>query len=361
MIRESTDSVLKVGIPRNELIRRIHERDASLDGRIVLGVRSTGIYCRPSCHSKRVRDSQIVLFNNCSEAEVAGFRACKKCSPSGKSPRETDLDLVKDVRKFIHMNLTGRLTLMNISEQLNKSPYRIQRVFTRETGISPREYIEECRLSRLKTNLERGESVTEAIYDAGFNSPSGVYRNSRRKLGMTPAEYRNGGDGMNIKYTTGMCQYGRVIVASTERGICFVSIQDSEKGLIEALKSEFPTAVFENSSDQNVYIKSVTEYLDGKEQVLDFDLHGTSFQRTVWAAIRKIPFGETRSYSDVADSIGKPAAVRAVAHACASNPVPLIIPCHRVIRKDGSLGGYGLGIERKKIMLDREKKEMKGQ
>lgn len=341
---------------RGELLERIHARDSSLDGVIVFGVKSTGVYCKPSCNSKRAGDSQIVLFRTCEDAESSGFRACKKCRPSGEDPRTRDSELVESIRSYIHRNTSDRITLGHLSVKFNMSPYQIQRKFRQQTGLTPREYLEECRIARVREELGSGNTVANSVRHAGFASPGSVYRKSRQKLGMTPAEYRNGGDGLIIKYTTGKCQYGRVIVASTEHGICYVTMKDTETEMVNALKSEFPSATVVRSPDQDVYLQKIVSYLDGVDQDVEFDLHGTEFQLAVWKALRRIPFGETRSYSEVAGMVGKPKAVRAVASACARNPVSLIIPCHRVIRKNGDLGGYGLGIDRKRAMLKREKK-----
>ncbi len=349
------DSILKVGIGRAELIRRIHSRDSSLDGLIILGVRSTGIYCRPSCHSRRVMDSNIVLFNDCAEAENAGFRPCLRCIPNGNSPEKEKNQLASSVADYIVSHSTEKITLSMLSKRFKKSRFVILRNFRSITGISPREFQEECRIKRVKHSLENGNTVTDSIYSAGYSSHSWVYKHSRTKLGMTPAEYKKGGKGMIIEYLTGECQYGRLIAASTKNGVCFVSIQNSEKELVKALENEFPGADLRKSESQVQVIRKIKDYLDGKDEDMKFDLQGTEFQVKVWGAIRKIPFGETRTYSEIAKNVGRPAAVRAVANACADNPVPLIIPCHRVVRKDGSLGGYGLGIERKKAMLEREK------
>lgn len=353
------ESAILTGDGRRKLVDRILVRDVSLDGKLVFGVKSTGIYCRPSCHSRRAKEAQIVLFNTSGEAESSGFRPCRKCNPSGDNPRNLDSKLVQDIMQYIRRNSSARITLKVLSKNFSRSTYQIQRKFSNVTGLTPREYLEECRIARMKEELGAGSSVNNAVRIAGFGSPNGIYRKSRMKLGMTPAEYRRGGDGLKIKYETGKCQYGSIIVASTESGICFVTIKDTEEEMVNALMSEFPCASIVRSEDQGVYIGKIMEYLDGVEQDVKFDLHGTEFQVSVWNALRKIPFGETRSYSELARMAGRPGAVRAAASACARNPVSLIIPCHRVIRKNGDLGGYGLGIERKKAILERERNTSK--
>lgn len=330
-------------------------RDPELDGKIILGVRSTGVYCRPSCPSRTVREKNIVLFNDWQEAEEAGFRPCKRCNPKGKSASEINRELAVSIRQYILAHLTEKMTLGRIAERFGKSPFQVQRIFKSVMGFTPGKYLDGCRLRRLKDNLQNGLSVTSAIYDSGYGSSSRVYGKNLNRLGMTPAQYKNGGMNMNIKFTTGKCQYGGIIVAETDHGICYVSLGDNEDELMRSIRDEYPNAILKRSQD-NGNLESIIDYLNGHEQDLRFDLHGTDFQLAVWSAIRSIPFGETRSYSEVARMIGKPKAVRAVANACAVNPVPLIIPCHRVVRKNGDLGGYGLGIDRKRNILEEEKK-----
>ena len=236
------------------------------------------------------------------------------------------------------------------------SPYHLQRTFKEVMGVSPRQYVEEYRIGRLKMYLREGEPVVGALYKTGYNSQSWLYKNSRRKLGMTPGTYRRGGVGMRIGYLIDDSPLGRLLVAATEHGICAISLGDDDQELKAALKKEYPKAIISEADGVRELLEGVLKYFDGQLLNMPLDVRGTEFQRKVWAAIQTIPYGSTSSYSDVATQIGQPSAVRAVANACGDNPIPLIIPCHRVIRKDGSLGGYGLGIHRKRELLAMEKK-----
>jgi len=264
-------------------------------------------------------------------------------------------DLVKSVCDYIRENSASRITLRSLGERFGLSPFHLQRVFTEVMGISPRRYLEECRLSELRSRLARGEPVISALRGTGYSSQSWLYEDSRTRLGMTPATYRNGAPGTLITYATGDSPLGRLLVAATEHGVCSVKVGRDDADLLRALLGEFPKARIVRGKRANRLLDALNVRLNGQEVMLPVDVRGTDFQLRVWIALRSIPLGETRSYSDVARMIGEPRAVRAVANACASNPVPLIIPCHRVIRKDGDLGGYGLGIGRKKTLLSKER------
>ena len=235
------------------------------------------------------------------------------------------------------------------------SPFHLQRVFSGVMGMSPRKYLEECRLNDLRSRLAKGEPVVNALRGTGYSAQSWLYEDSRTRLGMTPGTYRNGAAGTSITYATGDSSLGRLLVAATEHGVCSVKVGRDDDELLRALRSEFPRARISRGKKARRFLDALNDHLSGQEVRLPVDVRGTDFQLRVWIALRDIPLGETRSYSEVARTIGEPRAVRAVANACASNPVPLIIPCHRVIRKDGSLGGYGLGIGRKKILLSTER------
>ena len=264
-------------------------------------------------------------------------------------------DWVKEICDYIRQNLDSRLTLSSIGVRFGVSPYRLQRVFVEVMGISPRKYLEECRVSVLKLRLAKGEPVVNALRRTGYSSQSWLYENSRARLGMTPATYKRGGSGTTIMYALGDSLIGRMLVAATEHGICNVDVGESDEKLVIALKREYPKAVVVEDQRAQTFLDGVNRHLEGQEARLPLDLRGTDFQIKVWTALREIPIGETRSYSDLAEMVGLPRAVRAVANACASNPVPLILPCHRVIRKDGSLGGYGLGLPRKRLLLAKER------
>jgi len=264
-------------------------------------------------------------------------------------------ELVSRVCDYIRENSTSKITLGSLGERFGMSPFHLQRVFTEVMGMSPRRYLEEYRLHDLRSRLAKGEPVVNALRGTGYSAQSWLYEDSRTRLGMTPATYRNGAPGTMIGYATGTSSLGRLLVAATEHGVCSVKAGRSDDELIRALRKEFPRARISKGQRARRYLDALNDHLSGQEVRLPVDVRGTDFQLKVWMALRDIPLGETRSYSDVARIIGQPMAVRAVANACASNPVPLIIPCHRVIRKDGSLGGYGLGIGRKRALLSTER------
>ena len=272
--------------------------------------------------------------------------------PSGVA-RKTEL--AKSVCDYIRENSTSKITLRDLGARFGTSPFRLQRVFTEVMGISPRRYLEECRLSDLRSRLARGEPVLNALRGSGYSSQSWLYEDSRAKLGMTPATYRSGGLGSTIGYATGGSSLGRLLVAATKHGVCSVKAGKTDAELERALQREFPRAKVARSRGARRFLDALKDHLAGQETRFPLDISGTGFQLRVWSALRGIPLGETRSYSEVAAMVGEPQAVRAVANACAANPVPLIIPCHRVIRKDGSLGGYGLGVGRKKTLLAAER------
>lgn len=271
----------------------------------------------------------------------------------GRSSRR--LQLVSDICGYIKANPTSRITLSSLSKRFGLSSYHLQRVFNDVMGITPRKYLEECRLSVLKLRLARGEAVLDALRGTGYSSQSWLYQDSRRRLGMTPATYRNGGTGQLVTYATGDCPIGRLLVAATTHGVCSVNVGTNDDDLVTALKWEYPRSRIVRTEDAKLLLEGVRKHLRGQRVKFPLDTHGTDFQLKVWTAIQRIPIGETRSYSEVAEMIGEPKAVRAVANACASNPVPLIVPCHRVIRKDGGLGGYGLGLPRKRVLLSSER------
>ena len=265
-------------------------------------------------------------------------------------------ELVKSICDYIRSNSTSKVTLRSLGEHFGLSPFHLQRTFSDVMGMSPRKYLEECRLTDLRARLARGEPVITALRGTGYSSQSWLYEDSRVRLGMTPATYRNGAPGTLISYATGDSSLGRLMVATTEHGICSVKVGRNDDELVRALQREFPKAQMARGKKADHFLEALNDHLSGQKVKLPVDVRGTEFQLKVWSALRYIPIGETRSYSEVAEMIGEPRAVRAVANACASNPVPLIIPCHRVIRKDGSLGGYGLGIGRKRILLSTERR-----
>jgi AraC family transcriptional regulator, regulatory protein of adaptative response / methylated-DNA-[protein]-cysteine methyltransferase len=339
-------------------------KDASFDGEFVYAVRSTGIYCRPWCPSRRPRRGQVVFFPASTDAERAGYRPCRRCQPRDASPRRRQNGLIARLCRIIEEDVArpdASLTLLALSSQAGISPHHLQRVFKRLMGITPRQYAEACRVDGLKRGLKRGDDVTRALYDAGYGSSSRLYERSDERLGMTPATYRRGGRGMSIGYTIAACPLGHMLVAATERGVCAVYLGDSVAPLERALRAEYPHAVIERNQRSeaglNQWVKRILSHLRGELPSLDLpvDLQATAFQWRVWQELCRIPYGSTRSYSDVARAIGRPTATRAVARAVATNPVAVVIPCHRVLHRDGSLSGYRWGPKRKQKLLEIER------
>jgi AraC family transcriptional regulator of adaptative response/methylated-DNA-[protein]-cysteine methyltransferase len=332
------------------------EGDSRFDGAFVYAVRSTGVYCRPSCPSRRPRREQVVFFPEPQAAERAGFRPCRRCRPRdpGVQPQAK---LVERVCRYIDTHAGDRLTLETLGTLAGASPHHLQRVFKRALGITPRQYAESRRVGRLKAALRKGHSVTRALYDAGYGSSSRLYERSDARLGMTPATYRRGGEHMHINYTIIDCPLRRLIVGATERGVCAVSLGESDPKLETFLREEYPRAeITRNANGLERHIGAMLKHLSGRQKQLDLpvDVEATAFQWRVWEELKAIPYGATRTYQEVARAMGRPTATRAVARACATNPVAVVIPCHRVIRTDGGLGGYRWGLERKKALLAQE-------
>jgi AraC family transcriptional regulator of adaptative response/methylated-DNA-[protein]-cysteine methyltransferase len=332
-------------------------REAARDREFVFAVSSTGIYCRPSCPARRPRRENVRFFVSPEQAEQAGYRACLRCRPKSFSGN-TESDGVKAICRFIEQHLDEPLTLVRLSKEFRQSPFYLQRRFKAVLGITPREYADSCRLRTLKRNLQAGDSVTRAMYDAGYGSSSRLYERTASQLGMTPDKYRRGAIAAAIRYTCADSPLGRMLIAMTDRGICSIQFARSDSELMEGLKHEFPFA--SRKLDDNglqPWVKALLQHMRGKDldASLPLDIRATVFQRRVWAYLQSIPFGVTRSYSQVAKAIGQPSACRAVARACATNPVAVAIPCHRVVREDGSMGGYRWGMERKKALLAMER------
>ncbi len=323
-------------------------RDRRFDGAFVYAVRSTGIYCRPSCASRRPRRTQVTFYPIPEAAEREGYRACRRCHPADAPGNDPAVTLVRDAARAIAAG-----------ERPQGDPRRLARAFKRVLGITPRAYAEVRRVGRFKQELKRRKQVSPALYEAGYGSSSRVYEQTDAHLGMTPATYARGGAGMGIAHTTVPTALGPLLVAATERGVCRVALGEDGAALEADLLAEFPAArvVQDKSGTLHGWVSSILAYLDGREPDLDLplDIRATAFQRRVWQELQRIPFGKTRSYGEVARRIGEPKATRAVAQACGKNPVALVIPCHRVVREDGELGGYRWGVERKQALLERER------
>jgi AraC family transcriptional regulator, regulatory protein of adaptative response / methylated-DNA-[protein]-cysteine methyltransferase len=339
-----------------ELWQAVLAKDTRFDGSFVFAVSSTGIYCRPSCPSRRPRRERVAFFNLPEAAEQAGFRACLRCHPK-EATVEPHVQMVRTACRFIEEHQDGNLNLDLLGQHVGLSSFHLQRTFKHIMGITPRQYAEARRADKFKKGVRQGESLTNAMYDAGYGSSSRLYERATAELGMTPATYGREGRGANINYAIAPSPLGSLLVAATEKGICAVRLGESESALESNLRDEFPAADIRRGNGQlRDAVNAIVNHLSGKQPHLDLplDIRATAFQRRVWEALRAIPYGTTRSYSQVAKAIGRPTAVRAVARACATNPVALLIPCHRVVREDQSLGGYRWGIERKKKLLAQE-------
>ena len=339
----------------------VESRDQAWDGRLVYGVTSTRIYCRPSCPSRRPRRDRVRFFHSPVDAEAAGFRACKRCRPNtvpGASSAETAVR-----RALMHLDRQGdeRVSLVALARVAGMSPFHLQRTFKRLVGLSPREYLAARRADRLRKELRGPGTVSRATYEAGFGSSSRVYEGAPRFLGMTPGTYRKGGAGMQIRFTIVPSPFGRLLVGATDRGVCAVLLGDNDGRLVRDLAAQFPRAERTRVDEGDLWltglVRRVAEQMrqPSLPDAIPLDLRGTAFQYRVWEALASIPAGETRTYSEVARQVGKPRAVRAVASACAANRVAVVVPCHRVIRTDGSLGGYRWGLPRKAALLAEER------
>ncbi len=329
-------------------------RDASQDGDFVYAVRSTGIYCRPSCPSRKPSRAHVEFFDGPDEAEEKGFRPCKRCTPRTVG---ADVLLASRVVEIIAGWQEGTPTLADLSEATGISPSHLQRTFKKVTGVSPAEYARGERARRLRANLKSGNDVTTSLYEAGFDSSSALYGSVDREIGMTPGEYGAGGAGTTIKHSVVETDLGMLLIGFTERGVSAILIGESEGELIAGLASEYPKADLVPDPAPVGWIDSLLSYLEGRSPhpELPFSIRATAFQRAVWEALQAIPPGETRSYGEIAAAIGRPGAARAVARACAANRIALAIPCHRVVRSDGSEGGYRWGVDRKRALLALER------
>lgn len=351
--------------PAEAFWQAVQQRDRGADGMFVYAVRSTGIYCRPSCPSRKPRREQVVFFALPQAAEQQGFRACRRCRPGSAELRDARTKAVarvcREIEARIHADSgdagESPVTLAALGQIAGMSPHQLERAFRNVMGITPRQYADAQRMRRLKSRLKKGDDVTTALYDAGFGSSSRLYERAPSHLGMTPATYREGGAGMQIHYTIVSSPLGRLLVGATKRGISALYLGESDSRLEAALHEEYPRAeIHRDRNGFEAWVEKILAHLRGKEPHLDLptDVQATAFQRRVWEELRKIPYGTTRTYSEVARAIGRPKAVRAVARACAVNPTSVVVPCHRVVRADGNLAGYRWGAERKRALLERE-------
>ena len=332
-------------------------RDRRADGTFFYAVTSTGVFCRPSCPSRRPRRDRVRFFTSIAEAERAGFRACRRCRPTEDRSHGV-AEPIQRAAAYLASHADEAVPLERLARVAKLSPSHFQRQFTRALGVSPREYQAAIRADRFKRELRNGRDVTSAIYEAGYGSPSRVYERTPTGRGIAPSDYRSGGAGIEIGYTIVPSPLGKLLVAATASGICAVKLGDTRHSLESDLRTEFPAASLE--ADRLVraeWVSAIVAGLEGSQPAenLPLDVRGTAFQWQVWRALQRIPFGETRSYSEVAEAIGQPRAVRAVARACATNPVCVVVPCHRVVPKSGQPGGYRWGAERKARLLTLER------
>ena len=330
-------------------------RDARADGLFYFGVRSTQIYCRPSCPARRPLRKNTRFFSTTRDAEREGFRACRRCKPD-EIPAA--VRIVQGAAQVLQSDLDEPVNVGSLARKLGVSGDTLRRAFRQQAGLAPKELAAALRLKKFKKLLRAGSSITDALYATGYGSASRVYERSDAHLGMTPATYQKGGKGMKIRYTTAKSWLGEVLVAATERGVSAVYLGDAAPKLVNELREEYPRA--EIAAEKGAFSQWVAEILarmEGKapRRELPLDLQATAFQRRVWQELQRIPRGATRTYSQIARAVGKPRAVRAVARACATNPVSIVVPCHRVVRADGNLAGYRWGLSRKEKLLERER------
>ena len=338
-----------------ECWRAVTRRDGSADGRFYYGVMTTGVYCRPSCGSRLPLRKNVRFYETVADAEGDGLRACRKCGGEGA-------ERVRELCRFIDSRAEAPPDLAELAARAGLSRFHVQRAFKAATGLTPMQYAEAARVRLLKERLRDAEDVTGAVYETGFGSSSRVYERADTRLGMTPAQYRKGGQGIAITYATVESPVGLLMIGATDRGLCFVQFGESEEALSAALRREYSQAQIvpletPRPAEFERWVAALVRHLEGAQPRLDLpvDVRATAFQMRVWNYLQTIPSGEVQSYGEVAAGIGRPSASRAVARACASNPVAVLIPCHRVIRGTGELGGYRWGLERKRVLLDRER------
>jgi len=335
----------------------VQARDKTADGQFVYAVRSTGIYCRPSCAARQALPENVQFHNDCPAAEAAGFRACLRCKPNQISLEEQQRGLIERACHAIEQAETPP-ALNTLAAEVGLSPYHFHRLFKSITGVTPKAYASAHRANRVRDQLNKNESVTDALYEAGFNSSGRFYTVANQILGMTPKAYKSGGANVSIHYAVGDCSLGTMLVAQSERGICAILFDDDGPALEADLRRRFPNARIEPADQAfSQTLAKVIAFVEAPGQVLSLplDIRGTVFQQRVWQTLQTIPTGKTASYRDIAEAIGAPLAVRAVAGACAANSLAVAIPCHRVVRNDGGLSGYRWGIERKRKLLEKER------
>ena len=335
--------------------KAVKMNDARFDGAFYLGVKTTGIYCRPSCRARTPKRENVAFFPTIQLAEEFGLRACLRCKPKDIAGVDPQVAIMLKICEMLDSD--DLFSLEMLADEVGLSPSHLQRSFKEIIGVSPKKYSELRRMEKFKNELRSGSDVTTAMYDAGFGSSSRLYERASENLGMTPTKYKKGGKGVQINYTITDCELGRILVARTINGLCNVAFADGDALLEESLKKEYPNAeITKDAAVLKGFVDEILKHLEGKRKRLDLplDIQATSFQMRVWELLRKIPYGETVTYTQIAEQLGDKKKVRAVAQACASNRVAVVIPCHRVVGKDGKLSGYRWGVERKGKLLKAE-------
>ena len=352
--RETARDARRAAVESDPRWQAIIDRDPSWEGIFVLGVGSTGIYCRPGCPARRPRAEVVTFFAEPNIAEEAGFRACKRCKPKQPPERLSEVERVRRVCRFVQTQPDKSPSTAQLARLAGLHPRTLQRVFQRHVGLSPSEFADACRMSRFKGLVRDGVSVTDAVYEAGYGSRSRLYESAGRSLGMTPGAHAKGGAGQRIRYASVESQLGRVLVGATDLGVCAVYIGDDQTSLVNELAREFSGAKLSPEPKAlQPWLQLLVRHLEGEAPAIELplDLRATAFQRRVWRALQSIPRGETRTYSVIAAELGQPKAARAVGNACARNPVSIAVPCHRAVREDGGLGDYRWGLDRKRALL----------